>query len=326
LILVVKMNSLHVEDISLRELVESQYDIAIFSCGYEDRCVEIPSKIEPKNIKHTVIIAFDQHQEDPVRISSKNFFNKVWGNSEFVETSQDDVEKIYKAICDIEETFTKDNLRILIDYTSMSRVWYSAILTYIMKFSKKNYLIDLTYANGIYHDVNLNVELGDIKVIPGCEGISLTKKNNAAIFMLGFDNFGPLRLYNLLNPNKCFGVMASPAASVQYENTCLEKNRDFIQYHLGGEKNLLKLPINSISSCYDHMSQILSPLEKAYNVSIIPFGPKPHILASILCSFNYANVTCLYSEYIRKATTQVQASGDFVISRVHSDLGLKVDH
>ncbi|EKF9234803.1 hypothetical protein O1B32_003690, partial [Vibrio cholerae] len=180
-----------------------------------------------------------------------------------------------------------------------SRVWYSSILNYLINFYDGEVVIDLTYTTAIYHELDLNVELGETKVIPGCEGISLTKKQNAAIFMLGFDEYGPQRLFNILNPNKIFGIMASPAASYEYEEECIQRNKNFIMHNLGGEENLIKLPINSLSSCYEHMTQILSPLCRDYNVSFIPFGPKPHILTSILCSFNFPNVTCMYSEYIR---------------------------
>ncbi|MFL3650518.1 MAG: hypothetical protein ACI6PR_04795 [Pseudoalteromonas sp.] len=312
------MNNLHVDDISSRDLISTRYDISVFSCGYEERCIEIPSRVEPNLVEDTIVISFNQHREDEVRVSCYDFYKEVWPKSNFVESSQDGVKEIYNCLHQIVEKKNKDELRILIDYTSMSRVWYSAILNYLIKFSEKNFIIDLAYASGVYHDVNLNVELGDIKIIPGCEGISLTKKSNAAIFMLGFDNYGPLRLYNLLNPNKCFGVMASPASTYQYEETCYSKNNNFIKYHLGGKENLIRLPINSISACYENMSQLLQPLEREYNVSIIPFGPKPHILTAILCSFNFPNVTCMYSEYLRKSTTRVQATGDLVLSRVFS--------
>jgi hypothetical protein len=312
------MNKLHVDDLSIGELTNEQYDLAIFSCGYEERCIEVPSKISNENVNKALIISFDQHLSDDMRQSNYDFYEAEWPSSELLTITQCNVGSVYSAMRTIIEGIDKEVINVLVDYTSMSRSWYAAILNYLIKFSEKEIVIDLTYANGIYHDENLNVELGELKVIPGCEGISLTKKQNAAIFTLGFDKYGPLRLYNLLNPNRCYGIMASPAASYQYEDLCLEKNRDFILHHLDGEKNLVKLPINSISLCYEHMSQMIMPLQNDFNVSIIPFGPKPHILASILCSFNFPNVTCMYSEYIRKTTTKVQASGEVVISRVYS--------
>ncbi len=311
------MNKLHVDDLSIGELGQSKYDIALFSCGYEERCIDVATRLHRDNIDNVVVLAFDQHKEDPVRIDSLNYFSESWTGFKLLEISQREISKIQQTLSEIIEKVNVTELKILIDYTSMSRAWYAAILNYLVNFCKLRVTIDLTYATAVYRNLDLNVELGDLRIIPGCEGISLTKRHNAAIFMLGFDRYGPQRLYNLLNPNKCFGIMAAPAATYDYENTCLEKNKDFISHYLGGEDKLIKLPINSIATCYDNMSQMLSPLRSDYNVSIIPFGPKPHILAAILCSFIYPNVTCLYSEYVRNETTKVESSGDFVISRLH---------
>ncbi len=311
------MNKLHVDDLSIGELRQSKYDIALFSCGYEERCIDVATRLHKDNIDNVIVLAFDQHKEDPVRVDSLNYFSESWTGFKLLEISQREISEIQKILSEIINKVNVRELKILIDYTSMSRAWYAAILNYLVNFCELRVTVDLIYATAVYKNLDLNVELGELRIIPGCEGISLTKRYNAAIFMLGFDRYGPQRLYNLLNPNKCFGIMAAPAATYDYENTCLEKNKDFISHYLGGEDKLIKLPINSIATCYDNMSQMLSPLRSEYNVSIIPFGPKPHILAAILCSFNYPNVTCLYSEYIRNETTKVESSGDFVICRLH---------
>ncbi|ATD28861.1 hypothetical protein AAFS68_003313 [Vibrio cholerae] len=312
------MNRLHVDDLSVKDLCSTNYHLAIFSCGYEERCIDVAEKLSQKNISNTLVLTFDQHYEDPTRVSCLDYYNTSWSNCYILEVNQREIKTIFSKVSDIIEGMDKpEQLKVLIDYTSMSRVWYSSILNYLINFYDGEVVIDLTYTTAIYHELDLNVELGETKVIPGCEGISLTKKQNAAIFMLGFDEYGPQRLFNILNPNKIFGIMASPAASYEYEEECIQRNKNFIMHNLGGEENLIKLPINSLSSCYEHMTQILSPLCRDYNVSFIPFGPKPHILTSILCSFNFPNVTCMYSEYIRNKTVKVESSGDIIISRVY---------
>lgn len=313
------MNNLYIEDLSRGTFLEQEYDLAIFSCGYEERCIDVPSLINPEKIKCTSIIHFDQHHNDPQRKICEEFFNEKYKRANHLSINQTEIALLHSHVSQLVNVIQLEKhtpLRILIDYTSMSRAWYAALLTFFMKFYGKNVVVDLTYTNGVYHETDLNVELGDLKVIPGCEGNSLTKRNNAAIFMLGFDSYGPLRLYNLLNPNRCFGVLASPASIQKYEDTCIEKNKAFITHHLGGIENIIKLPINSLATCYEHMSQILMPLQQEYNVSIIPFGPKPHIITSILCSLNFNNVTCMYSEYKRNRTAIVQSTGDITASRV----------
>ncbi len=315
------MNKLHVEDITSDDVTHNKYDLGIFSLGYEARCIEVPSKLLGDNVSNSIIIGFDEHHEDATRQSCESFYRKNWESSEILNISKDEVKLIITSICNFFKASEKYNLSIIIDYTSMSRVWYAAILNYLIRFSDKKITVDLTYASGLYENTNLNVELGSLKVIPGCEGVTLTKNKSAAIFMLGFDTNGPLRLYDLLNPNKCFGIMASPAASEDYVDMCKEKNDILISHHLDNGRNLIELPLNSLSVCYEHMSQILAPLTKNYNVTIIPFGPKPHILASILCGQNFNNISCMYSEYIRKNTTKVTASGDYVLSRLFVNNG-----
>jgi hypothetical protein len=310
------MNKLHVEDITCDDVKHSEYDLGIFSMGYEDRCIEIPSNLLGSNVSYSIILGFDEHHEDPARNLCKIFFKENWPKSVLLNINKDEIKSIITTIGNFFKTTDKEHISILIDYTSMSRVWYAAILNYLIRFSEKKITVDLTYASGLYENTNLNVELGSLKVIPGCEGVTLTKNKSAAIFMLGFDTNGPLRLYDLLNPNKCFGIMASPASSEAYVAKCKEKNEILISHHLDNGKNLIELPLNSLSVCYEHMSQILAPLTKNYNVTIIPFGPKPHILASILCGLNFKNISCMYSEYIRRTTTKVTASGDYVLSRL----------
>ncbi|MEY1422870.1 hypothetical protein AB7038_03535 [Morganella morganii] len=314
------MNRLHVEDISIRELTDTNYDLAIFACGYEERCIDVAEKLNKKNISYALVLSFDQHLDDPVRLSCLNYYQTEWKNAELLTLDQREIKKIFQLLSEmISEINNNKTIKILIDYTSMSRVWYSSILNYFINFYSGEVIIDLTYTMAVYHDFGLNVELGDLKIIPGCEGISLTKKQNAAIFMLGFDEYGPQRIFNIIDPNKTFGVIASPAASYEYEVECIKRNENFILHNLGGEENLIKLPINSLSNCYEHMTQILSPLCREYNVSIVPFGPKPHIIASVLCSFNFQNVTCMYSEYLRKKTVKVESSGNIVMSRVYNN-------
>lgn len=312
------MNNLYVEDISNGELASTVYDIVFFSSGYEERCLEVPSMISNQQSKHTVILEYNEHKEDDTRKDVDAFYRQYWPGARRVEKSHSDASEIYNEIVMALEKKTSDvNFKVLVDYTSMSRVWYSSIINILLNHIEQKVCVDFTYTNGYYQDVNLNVELGSLKVIPGCEGSALTKKNTAAIFMLGFDKNGPHRLFNTINPNKSYGIIASPAASNEYVGRCLEENRLFIEHHLGGEKNVLRLPINSLSICYEQLLQVIYPLLEDYNVTIVPFGPKPHILASILCGTTNKNVTCMYSEYIRRNTSRVESRGEITISRVH---------
>ncbi|UMM06087.1 hypothetical protein MKR81_18835 [Vibrio campbellii] len=184
------MNNLHVDDLSIGELIHSKYDIALFSCGYEERCIDVATRLHKDNIDSVIVLAFDQHKEDSVRIDSLNYFSENWNDFQLLEISQREIAKIQRKLSDTINKIGRREIKILIDYTSMSRAWYAAILNYLVNFCEVRVTIDLTYATAVYKNLDLNVELGELRIILYCEGISLTKRHNAAIFMLGFDRYG----------------------------------------------------------------------------------------------------------------------------------------
>ncbi len=172
------MNDLYVEDISNGELATTNYDMAFFSSGYEERCLEVPSMIHNHQVKHTVILEYNEHKEDDTRKDVDLFYKEYWKEARRVEKSHSDATEIYQEITfALENREQSDLFRVLVDYTSMSRVWYASIINILLNHIDCPICIDFTYTNGYYQDVNLNVELGGLKVIPGCEGSALTKKN-----------------------------------------------------------------------------------------------------------------------------------------------------
>ena len=51
------MNKLHVDDLSIGELSQSKYDIALFSCGYEERCIDVATRLNKDNIDNVIVLA-----------------------------------------------------------------------------------------------------------------------------------------------------------------------------------------------------------------------------------------------------------------------------
>ncbi|WP_354624584.1 hypothetical protein [Psychromonas sp. MME2] len=314
------MMEIKLEDISRNDIGSTIYDLAIFSIGYELRCTHLPSILNKANINTSIILSYQENQGCKNRAISSKFYNSEWPNAAYIEQEHSETEKLYKYLVD----FTKKCVhigvkpKILIDYTSMSRNWYSAILNYFLRFSEIESELYLSYSSAIYPEDHeyLDFELGELRVIPGCEGTSITKKKKAAIFMLGFDRVGPQSFYNLLEPDISYGVIASPGAKPNYDEIALSINKQFIEHQIKDDNRLIKLPISSVSFTFENLCQIVSPLRDEYNISIIPFGPKPHILASIIVGLYYKNVSCIYSEYKRSKIFSIVASGEVVSTKV----------
>ncbi|MFM5004720.1 hypothetical protein ACEUCH_10980 [Aeromonas hydrophila] len=313
------MIKFYVEDISRETIQNTIYDICIFSTGFESRSCYIPSLLTATNAIQSIVLCYTENTDNEQRELNDAYFKNNYKKALWIELSQFSTSNFSKVIHEIERV-EKDCISILIDYSSMSRTWYSLLTTYILKISKKKFIIDFTYSAGEYESNFFEYEMNGIKTIPGCEGVSLTKKKHAAIFSLGFDRRGPVSVYDKLDPNICFGIIASPAIRDDYVKTAMDINEDFIKLNLDNGNNLLKLPLSSVATTFSNMCQIISPLNSTHNISIIPFGPKPHVLASILCSIKYDNIACIYSQYKNRPTSSVVCTGDVIITRLYKNL------
>lgn len=313
------MNNVRIKDLSRSEVMQAQFDLSIFSVGYEPRCIHLASLLDRQNLGQTLILSYEESAQNDAHRTNQNLFKNM-GYTTIVSLKHSEIKLAYQAFIDTMGKIEKkcEVYKILIDYSSMSRNWYSAILNYLLNCFKSPIEITMVYSCAEYPLSSgfLEFELGDVKVLPGCQGSSITKNKKASIFMLGFDRIGPLSFYNLLEPDIAFGMISSPGSLPDYEETAKTINSQFIQHQLNNGENLVGSPIFSVSQTFENLCQLIRPIVDKYNVSIVQFGPKPHLLASIIAGLNFRGVSCIYSEYKRNKPHSVKPNGEFVMTSI----------
>ena len=317
------MSKFNVSDISRRDLLSSQYDLAILCCGYEPRCTFLSELIEKEKIDDVLVYSYVEHADLPHRKSIDNFFSKTFETKNIHSVSSADIQSQFKKLYEWAEKTNlknKKNLRLLVDYSSMTKSLLSIIVFFFLKFIQKgneiDVSIDFSYSVGEYPEITEHKKFSQPIVLQGCEGSPLTFTKKAALFLLGFDSVGPQVIYNSINPDKSYGVFASPSAKESYAENVLAINSEFIDSNLGGKNQLLGLPLTNVTVCFDYLNQIISPLKSDSNISIALFGPKPHILASILTANYHRNVTCLHCKALDSEPRLVQGVGELVLTRL----------
>ena len=291
----------------------------ILASGYEPRCTHIASLLSCTRVIDSMVFSYEESSLDPAQIENEKQLES-YGFDRKLSFNHNEVKKVYQAIIEKLKFITvgSEPFKILIDYSSMSRNWYAAILNYLYNFFEHAVEITFVYSCAEYplNSGFLDFELGDIKILPGCQGSSITKSKTAGIFMLGFDKVGPLSFHNLLEPNLTYGMLSAPGSLPNYEQQARDINGQFIQHQLNNGKNLLCSPIFSVSQTFENLCQLIRPIKEHYNISIVQFGPKPHLLASTLAGIYFKNVSCIYSEYKRSKFHDVRASGELVITSI----------
>ncbi|MDW6003304.1 hypothetical protein [Vibrio mangrovi] len=317
------MKNVRIKDLPRSEIMQTQFDLGIFSVGYEPRCIHLAGLLERQNIGHTLVLSYEESAQNDVHRTNQSLF-KSMGYTNFVSLKHCEIKLAYQSLIQTMERLENIDgvYKIFIDYSSMSRNWYSAILNYLLNYFKKPIEITMVYSCAEYplNSGFLDFELGEVKVLPGCQGSSITKKKKASIFMLGFDRIGPLSFYNLLEPDIAYGMISSPGSLPDYEETARTINGQFIQHQLNNGEKLVGSPIFSVAQTFENLCQLIRPIVDKYNVSIVQFGPKPHLLASIIAGLNFQGVSCIYSEYKRNKPHNVKANGEFVMTSISSGL------
>jgi hypothetical protein len=303
-----------VNDISPEVMANTAYDLAIFSSGYEDRCTYVPARLTSIPRERVVVLGFAEYEDEARRARHDAFFTERYVAPSRGLRSRDDAA-IYQVL---ERRVTaRDTARILVDYSSMSRVWYASVVNWFRASTTfKSVELDFCYAGGNYVDGVPEKNIADVVCVPGCEGTMLGDRHSVAIFGLGFDEFSPFTIIERTEPKEVFAFYADPGSDPSYPSETLRYNAAFLAEYVSDERRRLPLPISSVESTYVKLAELLAPFRTMADITVTPCGPKPHVLASILLAMRFRDVSCLYVSGMPARPINVVANGAMVCSRV----------
>lgn len=305
-------NNLVIHDLQGGQDLLPKYDLAFFSLGYETRCTAVACLLlkDPKIIISEKIIFTFENKNGAFEKNNK-YYNDLSTEFNFVNISPDEDQNIYQLLR--EKTKDLNSISILVDYSSMSRIWYTAIINWARLFSeKKNITIDLIYNLGDYKTDDTPMVIQGISAVPGCEGNSTRQAESVGVFGLGFHGYTALCVLDQLEPDIIYALLAYPAGNYAYEKKSFNDNYDL----LSKAHKQIKLPLCSVENTYRYLSEIVAAeLSRRREVTLIPMGPKTHILSSILVALSFPEVTCLRVRHTNDSI-DVLPRNEFVFTRV----------
>ena len=302
-----------INDITFESIKNSSYDLGIFASGYESRCQFVSEKLEIEKINRQLVFGFECEKNNEVRSDSDNHFKEKWNENPKILSTENDLE-VYSVLNNIARCDTEIPKRILIDYSSMSRTWYAAILNWI-RFQEitEDVIVDFIYSAGSYYSTErLPISVKNILPLPGCDGASGTATKSIAVFGLGFEGLALLCVLDKLQPDEIFTYLASPAFDVKHTKNAREKNNELINI----AKETIELPLFSVEITFLKLAEVISPYLNGEDITFVPMGPKPHVLAAILLAIHFKQITCLHVNGSALDPSDVIASGKTVSTRL----------
>lgn len=305
-------NNLVIRDLHEAQDLLPQYDLAFYSLGYESRCTAVASSVFSKwktKVTKSYVLSFEK--KGPSFRKNMQCYENMSPEFEYKNLSSDDDQDIYRILR--EETKDLKKVSFLIDYSSMSRIWYTSIINWAKLFSsEKEILLDFVYTAGDYKTNNNPMVILGISPIPGCEGCSPRQTESVAIFGLGFHGYTALCVLDQLEPDIVYALLAYPAGSEAYGKKSFDDNSDL----LSKAKKIIKLPLYSVENTYRYLAEIVAAeLARDRAVTLIPMGPKTHILSSILVALSFPEVTCLRVRHTNDSA-DVLPRDSFVFTRM----------
>ena len=302
-------------DLTLESAYDIDYSLGIFASGYERRCRYSASKLDSTKFDKCVVFGFEEHSDHPERIKNDEYFEETW-KSDYIKMSQGNELPIYEYL-NKQEFREQNDLHLLIDYSSMSRLWYAGLLNWIRNSPREGRtVVDFIYSLGIYRKRIGPLVINDILAIPGCEGVPVPSLRTAAIFCLGYDGESTLTVYDKLQADTVYAIIANPGSSDDAPNIARQSNLDFLQERI----TTLEYPLRHVATTYSKLSEIVSTHRGLDNVVLVPMGPKPHILASILLAIRFPETTLLRVSGSRVTRTDeiesIEAQGEIILTRV----------
>lgn len=307
------MTVYRVDDIDLSAIVAESYDVALFTNSHEERCTHVPQQISTSKVQRAVVLeARGGVRQENAELHTA-FYQDHW-NVVPTRIDADDEGPIYYLLRENTASGHAE-ARILVDYSSMSQLWYAGVLNwarYVRHFD--SVIVDLVYAVGDHKEFTEPMVVDNILSVPGCEGGPIRPANEVAIFGLGFDGLAALTVLDRIEPDTVYAFYASPGAFIDYARRAKEANRELIESHAAA---VLELPLGSVQATYRHLAELISPHLMEASISVVPMGPKPHVLSSILLSMRFPEITCLRVSSRDPKPENVGTSGDTVVTRVH---------
>jgi hypothetical protein len=297
-----------ISDIAFETVVANQYDLAIFASGYESRCQYVSARLNTASVRHQLVFGFEFVGDPELRAKSDKHFKHQWGITPDILHTPNELE-VYKLLNQVVRNAELKPCRILVDYSSMSRAWYAAILNWF-RFSElpTEISVDFIYSAGEYASDVAPIAVESILPLPGCEGSSGTVTKSIAVMGLGFEGLAPLCVLDKLQPDEVFAYLASPSFNNSYPTIARSKNRELIE----SAKETLELPLASVEITVAKLAEVISPYLNCADITFVPMGPKPHVLAAILLAIRFNQVTCLHVHGKSQKVGDVGASGTVI--------------
>lgn len=292
--------------VSKEEGIRDRFDLFIFACGWESRCMEI-TKYEVGNFSFdsAAIISFKLGEEKGYLQEHmdklKSFADTKIVSSEivFIEGEPNELEKITGCIRDMIKKLVgklERPLYIGFDITSCPRYFFLHLLGFCLKYNVTKKL-SFFYSEGEYKiDTKDYVHTkGDWKLteISELEGSYNPADKKLFVVSAGFEGSRYRSLVAKYEPDDIGILLPDPGFDPNYTQKAKDECQPMIEEFNIPADAIVKAPAGDAIAAWNALKDP-SLNKKDYHINYLTFGPKPHALAMGVHGFLNEKISVTY--------------------------------
>jgi len=292
--------------LSKKNGIQEQLDLFIFSVGWESRCQEI-IKYDKPNFKFNKAILLTTSFGNVPGYKSI-FFDKIekYAKRKTIDVTQIDIKFIEKYDNTTLQKSLENLTRIILETAEKQKrpinIGFEIsscprrIILYLLAFCLNRDLFDkfiFYYSEGKYQDYNFSKGDWRLVEIPTITNVYNFSDKKFYIFSAGFEENRYRSIIANEDPYNIGLLIPTPGYSKEYtdkvNSTCTSIIRDFNIK----KQNVAHCRAGDAIAAWSELKRD-SLNQENYNISYLPFGPKPHVLAMGLHGFLNKNIHVLY--------------------------------
>ncbi|MBP1631346.1 MAG: hypothetical protein H6Q15_2239 [Bacteroidetes bacterium] len=282
------MNVINIGQLDKESLSAFDFDLIVTSSGYETRASYFVnnSGLDISLIKNKYVLNFTTDTSSTTRIENDHIF--LSNNFISISCSGSSSKEIIHLIDESIKKINKNHVYIIIDYSSMTRIWYGAIIHYLKtqeNISKTIHLI-FTYTEAEFlTPPDEEPETINFSPIKGFCNLSIPAKPTALIIGLGYEK---KRAFGLMEYFDAEVVNYFLTENSQYTDEVLSRNKEILENI--DEECIFPYSLSNLLLTQMMLHDLCDSLSQNYRIILAPCGPKPFTLLSFIVASKNDNI------------------------------------
>lgn len=271
------MTLTEIVNLTQNQVVKGQYDTIIVASGYESRASNVAEKLYNSPTKRKIALGFRDRLTD-VRKKNDKTFRRLGYKIRVVDGNE--LETISPILqCENSNGLVRS---VLIDISSMTRVWYGGVIRYLRDriSNSESIQITFTYSPSNFTDPQPPRPHQHVDPIPGFTSMLPPDFPTALFLGLGYESERALAVVDYLEPTETFAFITDPAIDQQFTQSVLKNNSSLLRRL--PETHLIRYPLKEPAYAFHLLRNMWDSIGSGYRKIIAPLGPKPFALAAFL--------------------------------------------